>query len=313
MACSSPRWRRGAPSLPHRGSEKVSSPLTSDWVAIYSPIWVKIENRAWTGCSAPSRTPRGRAILARLGAVGRARHGIASGLSDLAEFRLEALRKLENAGLVPPRRARPRPRAVLKPPPIGGGGVDRPLPALLDAASSRSTDSLPAGKPSRGNANERRHERSTKVVVCREDHRGARCTTVRRLARLPKASRSGSAPPATRNARTVAGPTRRRRERILMHTPKGAVPHTALPGDHPAEAAGVHLEVDRMPVNMDSLVTVDFRPAEGADRDRRSRTKACRARTWSMAHTGGWTGILESLVRLHALRENEGVAPAFIW
>jgi len=49
----------------------------------------------------------------------------------------------------------------------------------------------------------------------------------------------------------------------------------------------------------DSLVTVDFRPAQGATEIVITH-EGLPSEDMVKAHTGGWTDILESLVRLHA-------------
>jgi uncharacterized protein YndB with AHSA1/START domain len=86
---------------------------------------------------------------------------------------------------------------------------------------------------------------------------------------------------------------------ILMHTPAKTIPHR-----------GIYREISRPRRLMftwnspyagetDSLVTVDFRPKQGATEIVITH-EGLPSEDMVKAHTGGWTDILESLVRLHA-------------
>jgi uncharacterized protein YndB with AHSA1/START domain len=84
-----------------------------------------------------------------------------------------------------------------------------------------------------------------------------------------------------------------------MHTPAKTIPHR-----------GIYREISRPRRLMftwnspyagetDSLVTVDFRPKQGATEIVITH-EGLPSEDMVKAHTGGWTDILESLVRLHA-------------
>jgi uncharacterized protein YndB with AHSA1/START domain len=86
---------------------------------------------------------------------------------------------------------------------------------------------------------------------------------------------------------------------ILMHTPAKTIPHR-----------GIYREISRPRRLMftwnspyagetDSLVTVDFRPKHGSTEIVITH-EGLPSEDMVKAHTGGWTDILESLVRLHA-------------
>jgi len=86
---------------------------------------------------------------------------------------------------------------------------------------------------------------------------------------------------------------------ILMHTPAKTIPHRGTYREISRPRRLVFTWNSPYAGETDSLVTVDFRPAQGATEIVITH-EGLPSEDMVKAHTGGWTDILESLVRLHA-------------
>ncbi len=86
---------------------------------------------------------------------------------------------------------------------------------------------------------------------------------------------------------------------ILMHTPAKTIPHRGTYREISRPRRLVFTWNSPYAGETDSLVTVDFRPTKGATEIVITH-EGLPSEDMVKAHTGGWTDILESLVRLHA-------------
>jgi uncharacterized protein YndB with AHSA1/START domain len=85
---------------------------------------------------------------------------------------------------------------------------------------------------------------------------------------------------------------------ILMHTPAKTIPHRGTYREISRPRRLVFTWNSPYAGETDSLVTVEFRPAKGATEIVITH-EGLPSDDMVKAHTGGWTDILESLVRLH--------------
>ena len=85
---------------------------------------------------------------------------------------------------------------------------------------------------------------------------------------------------------------------ILMHTPAKTIPHRGTYREISRPRRLVFTWNSPYAGENDSLVTVDFRPTKGATEIVITH-EGLPSEDMVKAHTGGWTDILESLVRLH--------------
>jgi uncharacterized protein YndB with AHSA1/START domain len=85
---------------------------------------------------------------------------------------------------------------------------------------------------------------------------------------------------------------------ILMHTPAKTIPHRGTYREISRPRRLVFTWNSPYAGETDSLVTVDFRPTQGATEIVITH-EGLPSDDMVKAHTGGWTDILESLVRLH--------------
>ncbi len=85
---------------------------------------------------------------------------------------------------------------------------------------------------------------------------------------------------------------------ILMHTPAKTIPHRGTYREISRPRRLVFTWNSPYAGETDSLVTVDFRPTKGATEIVITH-EGLPSEDMVKAHTGGWTDILESLVRLH--------------
>jgi uncharacterized protein YndB with AHSA1/START domain len=86
---------------------------------------------------------------------------------------------------------------------------------------------------------------------------------------------------------------------ILMHTPAKTIPHRGTYREISRPRRLVFTWNSPYAGETDSLVTVDFRPTKGATEIVITH-EGLPSEDMVKAHTGGWTDILESLVRRHA-------------